>query len=219
MVRLRGDDGREARAPQRVQHVRHVLDAQPVQLDVLADRDVGDAPRVPLREIGDRPNLVREQEAVRNADAGHKKRRRPAEGAPSVSLRVQAPPPEAQVEVVRRDGVEAVPGVPDDVREDGPRIPLELEPLSLLRGGFLDRCVHHIPPEAPHFPGGRAGSPMQMALRTRRGALEHGDAVSQKAGRRREPSGLCGSGAQAASALDRCTAGDTARDTSAAQSS
>ena len=44
--------------PERLEHLRQALERHPVQLKVLADRDVGDPASVPLGEVGDRPELT-----------------------------------------------------------------------------------------------------------------------------------------------------------------
>src|SRR3989449_11121495 len=68
----RGDPG----APERLEDVGQALERYPVELDVLADRDVGDAARVALGEPGDRAKLVGLQLTVRDPDADHEVARR-----------------------------------------------------------------------------------------------------------------------------------------------
>jgi hypothetical protein len=119
-----------------------------VQLDILAHRDVGDAARVPLGEIGDPPRLCRGQNTVWNADA-HEEipdrlalAARAADRAHAIALRVDPPPAEIRVEPFRRDRVPALAREALDLGIRGPGVERPLEPLRPLRLGFLARLGH-----------------------------------------------------------------------------
>src|SRR2546426_6913931 len=130
----RGDPG----APERLEDVGQALERYPVELDVLADRDVGDAARVALGEPGDRAKLVGLQLTVRDPDADHEVARRlalaalSADRADAVALGVDAPPTEVGAEPLRRDRVPALTREALDLGVCLPRVQLALEPLDAL---------------------------------------------------------------------------------------
>ena len=96
--------GGHALKPERLEHVRQALERHPVELEILAHGDVGDAAAVPLGEVGDRPDLPRLEHAVGNADSHHQVPNRLAlaalapDRAHAVALRVDAPPAEVRAE-------------------------------------------------------------------------------------------------------------------------
>jgi len=110
-----------------------------VELDVLTDRDVGDAATVPFGQIGDRPQLLRLEHAVRNPDPHHQVANRlalpalAADRADTVALRVDAPPAEVRGEPLGRDRIPALAREALDVGIGLPGIQLALEPLDPLR--------------------------------------------------------------------------------------
>ena len=131
---------READRVQLVEDDRHVLDPQPVELDVLAGRDVAHAAPVALRQAPDRPQLVGGDDAVRELDPQHEvpvgvlgrariAGRRRLLGA----LGVDAVPAK-EGEVVGLDGVEPQLGVAVDV---GEHVEAVLPGLDVLDGGKL----------------------------------------------------------------------------------
>ena len=144
-----GPERRDPGAPECLEHRRQVLDRHPVQLHVLPDRQVGDAPRVTLGQVRDGPHLMRGERAVRDADANHEVRRRLALAAPAahradaVALAIDAPPAEVRPPFGWDGGV-ALAREPPDLLEGFPRIQLALEPLRPLRLGLLDCLAHRL---------------------------------------------------------------------------
>src|SRR5216683_665658 len=136
--------GCQPRAPKRLKHLRQGLDGHPVQLHVLPHRDVRNAARVALGEVGDGARLLTAQEAVGNSDAHHKERRRlafailAADHADAVALRVDAPRAKIRAEPFRRNRSVALPRKRADLIEMLPGILLAFQPLHALRFGFLD---------------------------------------------------------------------------------
>src|SRR5881296_3698257 len=129
---------RDPAAPQRLEDVGQVLERHPVKLDVLADRDVGNPPRVALGEPGDRAELVRLQLTVRNPDADHEVACRltltalAADRADAVALGVDTPPAKVRSEPLRGN---RVPALAREALDFGVRLPgvqLALEPLDTL---------------------------------------------------------------------------------------
>src|SRR5206468_7103849 len=132
-----GAEARESRAPEGVHQRRQVLDGDPVQLDVLAHREIGDAARVAVREVGQRPQLWRRHDAVGNPHTHHEVLRRAAlaaaaaDGAHAVALRVDPPPAEIRAPLRRDRGV-AVAREALDRLVRLPGIELALEPFRAL---------------------------------------------------------------------------------------
>ena len=134
---------------QLVQHDRHVLDREVVQLDVLASGDVAHAAAVALGQRPHRPQLLRADDAARELDAEHEQAVRLL-GRPGVAgggrlggaLRVHAVPAE-QRQVVGLDGVEAELGVAVDVCKHVQPVLAGLDVLDLrqLCNGFLRHGV------------------------------------------------------------------------------
>src|SRR6266852_451862 len=134
--------------PERVEDLRQALERHPVELDVLADRDVGDAATVPLGDIRDGPELVRLEPAARNPDSHHQMPNGlplaalPTDRADPVALRVDAPPAEVRAEPLGRDRVPALAREALDVGIGFPGIQLALEPLYTLRLGLFHGLAH-----------------------------------------------------------------------------
>ena len=90
--------GREADGVERVDNFRQRLDGEPVELDVLADGDVGQVAGVFAREAADDAKLAGGNDAVGNADAHHEVlggealAALAAGGADAVALGIDAPP-------------------------------------------------------------------------------------------------------------------------------
>ena len=100
--------------------LRDVLDADPVVLDVLPVADVGCVAGELRRDPGHGAQLGHGEGAAVEPDAEHEvaiaqlgvvELRRTAAVDPGLALGVEAPPPEAAAEVLRRDRVEALLGV------------------------------------------------------------------------------------------------------------
>ena len=93
-----------------LQDPRGVLDGDPAQLDVLAGRDVGRAASAAVRDLADGADLLGGEHAVGDAHPQHEVARR--------RLAVEQPVPLQPLEVVGRDGVDALDGVAVEVRQD-----------------------------------------------------------------------------------------------------
>ena len=99
----------QADAPEFLEHFRKSLDRDPVQLNVLPHREIGDAAGVAAGEVGDGSQLVRSQQAVGNANSHHEERQRQslavlaANHSHAVALRVDAPPAEVGSNPLRRN--------------------------------------------------------------------------------------------------------------------
>ena len=100
--------------------LRHVLDADPVVLDVLPVGDVGDAAAELVGDLADRPELLGVQLAAGDPDPEHEVAvldvgvlQRPGAAAvdPRPALGVEPPPAESRAQVGRVDRVEALAGV------------------------------------------------------------------------------------------------------------
>ena len=101
---------------QLIRNLNQRADCQPMQLDILPRRDVRKVARVLLRNLADRPQLVRGQQPVRQPDPHHEKfgglafAADPARGANAVALGVDAPPLEVQPRPLGRDRVPTLGG-------------------------------------------------------------------------------------------------------------
>ncbi|MGA2302543.1 MAG: hypothetical protein ABSG77_17830 [Candidatus Acidiferrum sp.] len=93
-----------------VEEVGEGSDADPVELDVLADGDVCDAVAVAIGEVGNGAELTAGEETVGDADTDHEERNgaafaaRAADDAEAVTLRVDAPGAEIGGEPLGRNG-------------------------------------------------------------------------------------------------------------------
>ena len=141
--------GGQTGAPQSIEQLGQVLDGDPVQLDILAHRQVGGSAGVFLGDVGDGSQLVRMEQAVGNADTHHEEGQRlpfpvfPADHAGAVALGVHTPPAEICAQPFRGDGIEAFAGELADVIQAFPGILLPLQPLHPLGLGFGHcRCCH-----------------------------------------------------------------------------
>src|SRR5262245_14819852 len=139
---------RHALQPERAEDLGQRVEGDPVELEVLAHGDVGDAVTVPLREVGDGSELRGFDDAVRDPDADHEVPDRfafaalAADRADAVALGVDAPPAEVRPEPLGRDRVPALAGEALDLGVGLPRIQLTLEPLDTLRLRFLHGFAH-----------------------------------------------------------------------------
>ena len=129
---------------------RDVLDADPVQLDVLPVGDVGGVARVGLRDVGDRAQLVRREDAAVAADTEQEvlvvelvRLERPGATAvdAGLALGVEAPPAHPAAQVARVDRREALAGVHVlDARADVEPVVVTLERLvGVERLGLAER--------------------------------------------------------------------------------
>src|SRR5262249_21396020 len=134
-----------------------VFDGNPVELDVLADGDIGRAAGVSSGQIRDGSELARSQEPIRQANAQHKVGHgfaltALATGyAGSIALSVNTPPAEIRSDPGCGHGREPLAGELADLVEALPRVLFPLEPLRLLRLGFLYdfcRCTHDFDPRS-----------------------------------------------------------------------
>ena len=109
-----------ARPLQATPDLRHVLDADPVVLDVLPVADVCGAARELVADVGEHAELAQGQGAAVEPDPEHEVLvgelgvvelcgTSPVD--PRLALSVEAPPAEPAAEVLGRDGGEALPGV------------------------------------------------------------------------------------------------------------
>jgi len=136
--------GGEADGPEALEKFGEMIHGDPVELDVLADGDVGDAVAKIIGEVGDRARLLAGEETVGNADADHEK----GDGLPfpilsagnprAVPLRVNPPSAEVGAEPFGGDGVEAIAGKGADFLEAVPGVFGAFESLDALSFGFLD---------------------------------------------------------------------------------
>lgn len=126
-----------------VDQFRDPFDADPVELDVLADGDVRDSVAEFGGKIGDGADLVAGKEAVGDANAHHEKRSGlpfstgAADDAESVALGVNAPRAEIGVEPVGRNRRVAFAGKLANFVEAVPGVLFALEALESLGFGFL----------------------------------------------------------------------------------
>jgi hypothetical protein len=139
--------------PERLKHVGQGFERHPVKLDVLPHRDVGDPAAMALGQVGDRPDLLRLEQAVGNPDSHHEMPHclafaaLAADRTDAVSLRIDAPPAEVRGEPLGRHRVPALARKALDVGIGFPGIQLALEPLDPLRLGLFHRFAHQEPPE------------------------------------------------------------------------
>ncbi len=123
---------------------RHVLDADPVELDVLPVGDVGDVPPVAGGDPGDDAELVAGQPATVEADALHEERRLELLGLQDgclaavdtlPALGVQPPPAEPPPKILGIDAGEArVRVTVEDPVPDGQAVLVLLHPLVGVEG-------------------------------------------------------------------------------------
>ena len=143
-----GGQSIQAASPECSQDFGQAFDGYPMQLDVLANRDVGNSARKTAGKARDGSELVRGEQAVRNPDTNHEARHRlpfPAfapDYAGSVALRVDAPPAEVRAQPFRRDGIESVARETANLLEAFPGILLPLQALDSLRFRFLVSFSH-----------------------------------------------------------------------------
>src|SRR4030095_13452763 len=103
---------------------------------------------VAFGEVGDRPELVRLDDAVRDPDAHHEVPHGlalaalAADRADAVALCVDAPPAEVRPEPLGWDRVPALPREALDLGMGLPGVQLALEPLHALRLRLLDGFAH-----------------------------------------------------------------------------
>lgn len=125
------------------------FDADPVELNVLADGDVGYAIAMICGEIGDGADLLAGEEAVGNADTNHEEwdgeafATFAADDALAVALGVDAPGTEIRGEPFGRNGGVALASEIADFVEMEPGVLLALEALDALGFGFFDRGISH----------------------------------------------------------------------------
>src|SRR6202035_4168822 len=104
-----GCQRRKAAALEPVENIRQRLDGDPVELNILAYGQVGNTETVFIREVRNRPELVRVKQTIRDANPHHEKRHGfpfttvAATHAGAVALRIDAPPAEIRAKPFWRD--------------------------------------------------------------------------------------------------------------------
>jgi len=119
-----------------------------MQLNILADGDIGNAVSVAAREFGNGAQLVGTQQTVGNPDSHHEALQRAAFPALTagyarpITLRVHTPPAKIGPNPLRRNGIETLAREPSDLVQTLPWVFGAFETLDSLRFGFC-RCVCH----------------------------------------------------------------------------
>src|SRR3990172_878167 len=141
--------------PEALKDLGEILNPHPVELDVLADGQVRDSPGVPFSEVGDRTELMREEESVWDPDAYHEVgdglsfAALASDSARAIPLRVDSPPSKVRVEPLGGDGLVPITGEAENLLEMLPGIQLPLEPLDTLSLGLRQGLAHlAAPPKA-----------------------------------------------------------------------
>ncbi len=137
--------GREPNGVQRVHHLRQRFDRQPMQLNVLAHRDVCQVPRVVAGDLADLPQLARGDDSVGNPDPHHEPfggQAFPAFAAGrayAVALRIHAPPFEIGRSPLRHHARAPLARKRANFVKCLPGILLALQPLHPLSFGLFWR--------------------------------------------------------------------------------
>ena len=129
-----------------------------MELNILADGDVGNAAAVFFGELRDGAELMAGEQAVGDADAHHEKREGfafavfAADDADAVALGVNAPGTEVGAEPFGRNGIEAGAGELLDFVEMVPGVFGTLEALDALGLGFdgLVRWLRRLSGDCSH---------------------------------------------------------------------
>jgi len=135
--------GAKAYRPEAFEEFWEIFHADPVELDILADGDVGYAVAEVIGEVGNGTGLFAGEEAVGNADADHKVGDGfaftvfAADDAEAVALGVNAPGAEIGAEPFGGNGAEAVTRELADFAEVVPGIFGAFETLDALGFGFF----------------------------------------------------------------------------------
>ena len=135
----------QADTPQFLEHLWKSLDRDPVQLNVLPHCKIGDAAGVAAGQAGNGSQLVRSQQAVRNADPQHEERQRQplavlaADNPRTIALRVDSPPAEVGSDPFRRNRAKAFSREASNLSQPLPGIHGALQALHFLRFRFFDR--------------------------------------------------------------------------------
>jgi len=122
---------------------RNGLDSNPVQLNILANRDVGDAVAVPFRKVGKNAKLFGGEEPAGYADADHEEREcapfsaGAANHTQAVTLGIDAPRAEIRGQPFRGDGRVTEASEFADFVEVLPRILGAFKTLDALSLGFF----------------------------------------------------------------------------------
>src|SRR5947209_9791010 len=137
-----GGHGGEPSADKRLDEIGQIINLYPMQLNILANSDVGDTARISLREIGEGAQLMRSKKAVGKADSHHEIRSGftfPAAAAQrscAIALGVDSPPAEVGFYPRFRDGRVSLTGEVAYFLKALPRILFPLQPFSALCLGF-----------------------------------------------------------------------------------
>src|SRR5580698_5867814 len=119
-----------------------------MQLNILADGQIGDAIGVAAGEVSDGAELPRSHHAVGDADANHETLQRlpysalAAGYARAVTLGINAPPAEISSDPFGRDRLKSLASEAPDFIQAVPRIGGPLEALDSLRCSFFCQDCH-----------------------------------------------------------------------------
>ncbi len=139
--------GAQADGLEAFEHFGEGFDFEPVELDVLANGEVGDAIAMFIGKSGDGAELRAGEQAVGNADAEHEERNGAAFAtgaagdASAIALGVDAPGAEVGGKPFKRDGIETEAGEIADFVEMVPSVFGALKALDTLGFGFV--CDGH----------------------------------------------------------------------------
>ena len=165
----------EADLPEAVKHLRQRFDRDPMQLDILANREIGNSVGVAASEIGDGAKLRRSHHPVRDSEAHHESLNGlalailAARDASAVALRVNAPPAEVRPNPFRRNRAKTFAGEAANLLKPLPGIFGTLQPLHPLRLGFFHRLCRRICHR--FFPGSFSGNKKPTARITGGGCM------------------------------------------------
>src|SRR5579872_1060345 len=114
-----------------------------MELDILANGEVGDPVGITMCQICDSTQLPGGEDSIWNSDTDHKPLQRAAlatfstSDSPAISLRVNAPPAEVGSNPFGRNRVEAVASEAADLVQSVPRILRAFQALSSLGFGLF----------------------------------------------------------------------------------
>ncbi len=128
----------EPHSSQRIHHLGKRFNRQPMQLNILPRSDIGEVPRVLLRELTNHPQLRAGQNAIRQPNAHHEEFSGLAFATDStgrthaIALGVNAPPLEVGPSPLRKHRLAAFPRELADLVPGVPGVLCKLQPLGLL---------------------------------------------------------------------------------------
>ena len=119
-----------------------------MELDVLPNGEIGGSPPKAASEVGHGSQLLRGEQSVRNPDANHEQRQRPAlstlsaDNARAIALGVDTPPSEICSQPFRWNRGKTLARKAPDFVEPLPRVQLVLQALNPLCRRFFYRVCH-----------------------------------------------------------------------------